>query len=188
MRRSSLGSAHSVWAALLEAVAVAFVLLASLGAPVTAYAREEALRVDDQAGLLTAEEERSLQGRYASLSRYVDAGFVTTTNPGGSTESFCNAYVNREFGSDPAVIFAIDMNNRNIYVYANQAGLSVISQADARAITDNIYQYASRGEYYECADAAFSQILAKCQGGGIARPVKHITGAGQCRRGNGFAD
>ena len=71
----------------------------------------------------------------------------------------------------------IDMYNRQIYVYANGDALKTISKADARAITDNIYKYASQGDYYGCICKAMDQILGKCQGQKLARPVKHITNA-----------
>ena len=44
-------------------------------------------------------------------------------------------------------------------------------------IHNNVYKSASRGDYYECADRTFSQILGKCRGERLARPVKHITNA-----------
>ena len=135
------------------------------------------LVVDDQAMLLNPLEAMQLQADYAGITEYFDVAFVTTNSVSGSTASYAERYAINHYGNDPAVMFFIDMDNRNIYVYANGDALKTISEADARAITDNIYKYASRGDYYGCADAAFSQILAKCQGQKLARPVKHITNA-----------
>ena len=145
--------------------------------PTGALAKDHTFVMDDKANLLTTEQRQKLKEDYTPLTEYLDVAFVTTNSPGGSTDSFCHSYVNREFGNRPAVIFAIDMSNRQIYVYSNEAALSIISRADARAITDNIYQYATDGDYYGCANEAFAQIQAKCEGGVIARPVKHITNA-----------
>ena len=133
--------------------------------------------MDDQANLLTEAERQQLQSDYAALTEYVNTAFVTANSVSGSTAAFAESYVKRNFDSSAAIIFVIDMDNRQIYVYANHSGLSYVSSADSRAITDNIYKYASKGDYYACADAAFSQIFTKCQGGKIARPVKHITNA-----------
>lgn len=133
--------------------------------------------IDDGADLLTASEEAELRERYAGITEYMDAAFVTTDYSSGTTEAYAENYAIRHYGNDPAVIFLIDMDDREIYVYANGEALKTISRADARAITDNIYKDASRGDYFACADGAFGQILAKCQGARLARPVKHITNA-----------
>lgn len=136
-----------------------------------------ALTVEDGADLLTDAEEAELVARYSGITEYMDAALVTTDRSSGSTASFAESYAVRRYGSAPAVLFIIDMDDREIYVYANGAAQRTISKADARAITDNIYKDASRGDYFACADGALSQILAKCQGERLARPVKHITNA-----------
>ncbi|MBR3328236.1 MAG: TPM domain-containing protein [Atopobiaceae bacterium] len=158
-------------------VCLMLALTGIMARPAFAAPASQSFVIDDAANLLTKSQETKLRNDYTELTEYVDTAFVSVASNSSSTDKFARSYVNREFGSRAAVIFVIDMDNREIYVYANQAGLSLISRADARAITDNIYKLASKGDYYACADAAFSQILVKCQGGRIARPVKHITNA-----------
>ncbi len=133
--------------------------------------------IDDQAGLLTVKQTAQLQEDYAGILTYMDAAFVTTLQEGRTTARYADAYAEAQFGNDPAVLFIIDMHNREIYVYANGSAQRSISRADARAISDNIYTYASRADYYGCADAAFAQIYATLKGEELARPVKHITNA-----------
>lgn len=142
-------------------------------------AEEYRFLIDDKAGLLTEEQHEALKSQYSELLEHVHVAFVTTDKGSSSTRLYAAAYVNREFpiGKGPAVIFLIDMANRYIYVYANQQGLSIVTEADARAITDNIYKLASNGDYYGCAQEAFSQILALCKKERIDRPVKHVTNA-----------
>ena len=136
------------------------------------------LRMEDGADLLTQKQEADLQAKYAGITRYMDAAFVTASDArGASTERLAEQYAIRTYGNDPAVVFLIDMDNRQIYIYANGEAQSAVSRADARAITDNVYRFASKEDYYGCADSAFSQILARCEGQEIARPVKHITNA-----------
>ena len=154
---------------------LALVLVLSLGTPAALAAGT--VIIDDQADLLTAEEESKLQADYAGILEYMDVAFVSRDVVSGSTESYARSYVNGNFGSGPASIFFIDMDNREIYIFSNAAGLRILNKADARAITDNIYKLASAGNYYGCADQAFSQMLAKCRGEKLARPVKHITNA-----------
>ena len=144
--------------------------------PVTALAADR-LVVEDNAGLLTPEEESRLINDYSAITEYMDAAFVTTDAASTGTAAFAEEYAIAHYGNSPAGIFFIDMYARQLYIYANGPALKTITSADSRAITDNIYKSASKGEYYECADRALSQILAKCSGERLARPVKHITNA-----------
>ena len=135
------------------------------------------LTVEDQAGLLTEAQAAALQEDYAELTNYMDGAVVTVATYQGETSQVAEDYAIQHYGNDAAVVFMIDMYNREIYVYANGDALKTISKADARAITDNIYKDASRGDYYACICKALDQILGKCQGQRLARPVKHITNA-----------
>lgn len=135
------------------------------------------LLIADDAGLLSEEEKARLIEDYSVITEYMGAAFVSTDYSPGSTSSFAEECAIRYYRDDPAVLFLIDMDDREIYVYANGTAQKTISKADARAITDNVYKSASRGDYYECADGAFRQIYAKCTGQKLARPVKHITNA-----------
>ena len=155
------------------------VFCAAVLSPVSLMAAQSSkkLVVEDGADLLTEEEEARLIQDYWAVTEYMDAALVTTEHSSGSTSSYAEQYAIRHYGNDPAVIFVIDMEERELYIYANGPALKTISRADARAITDNIYKIASRGDYYECADLALSQILSKCSGGRLARPVKHATNA-----------
>jgi len=140
-------------------------------------AAASSLVVEDNADLLTSEEEAQLISDYSAITEYMDAAFVTTNSSPGSTASYAENYAINHYGNDPAIIFVIDMDDRELYIYANGPAIKTITSADSRAITDNIYRSASRGDYYECADLALSQILSKCSGGRLARPVKHATNA-----------
>ena len=135
------------------------------------------LVIDDGADLLTDEQETLLKVKYADLALYMDAAVVTTNSSMSTARAYAQDYAVRNYGTTPAVIFLIDMDNREIYVCTNRDAVKVISNADSRAITDNIYTYASKGDYYSCTDKALEQILARCRGEKLARPVKHITNA-----------
>ena len=135
------------------------------------------LVVEDDADILTPDEEARLIEDYSAITEYMGAAFVSTDAASIGTPAFAEDYAITHYGNSPAVIFVIDMYDRELYIYSNGTALKTISSADARAITDNIYKSASRGDYYECADRAFSQILGKCRGERLARPVKHITNA-----------
>ena len=135
------------------------------------------LVVEDDADILTPDEEARLIRDYSAITEYMGAAFVTTDAASAGTSAFAEDYAISHYGNNPAVIFVIDMYDRELYIYSNGTALKTITRADARAITDNVYKSASRGDYYECADRTFSQILGKCRGERLARPVKHITNA-----------
>ena len=135
------------------------------------------LVVEDNAGILTPDEEARLIRDYSAITEYMGAAFVTTDAASAGTSAFAEDYAISHYGNSPAGIFVIDMYDRELYIYSNGTALKTITRADARAITDNVYKSASRGDYYECADRTFSQILGKCRGERLARPVKHITNA-----------
>ena len=129
--------------------------------PVEASAEGHEFLIDDQAGLLTAEQAESLRTNYAGILDYASTGLVTTTYTPGSTASFAADYTRGRYGSEPATLFFIDMDDRQLYIFSTQSALSTISKADARAITDNVYRYASREEYAACAGEAFRQMAGR---------------------------
>ena len=179
-RRNGTHMARHTAFALLVALALVACLVPRVALAATRGANS-LLEIDDQASLLSDDEKQHLTDDYARLSEYLSASVVTLAQNNTSTSDFAASYLRRTYGDNKtapaAIVFVIDMDNRQIYLFANDAGLATISSADARAITDNIYTYASDGKYYACVDAALSQVLTKCEGGRIARPVKHITNA-----------
>lgn len=160
-----------------RAAALTVLALTLLALLLTPAAAAGGLTVEDNADLFTEIEETELAALGAGITDYMAAAVVTTASAPGGTLAYAEACAIRRYGNDPAVIFLIDMDNRQIYIYANGRAQKTISKADARAITDNIYKDASRGDYYACAAGALEQILARCQGARLSRPVKHITNA-----------
>ena len=135
--------------------------------------------VDDQANLMTKEERDRLKADFQDLTEYANVAVLTADNHGGlggrTAKDYAENYVKYNYLNDTAIVFLIDMYTREVTVYANKAGLKIVSTADARTITDNIYTYATNGDYYGCADEALSEIRAVAEGAKIARPMKHIT-------------
>lgn len=72
------------------------------------------------------------------------------------------------------LFFLIDMDNRNIWIHSDGAVYKVITTSYANTITDNVYRYASAGDYYECAAKAYEQITDLLKGYKIAQPMKYI--------------
>lgn len=133
--------------------------------------------IEDGAELLTEEERLELALEMQGITAYGSAAFVTVENNDFSTESFARDYYMDRFGTDSGTVFVIDMDNRNIWIHSDGAVYRVVTTAYANTVTDNVYRYASRGDYYECAKEAFGEIQALLDGQRIAQPMKYISNA-----------
>ena len=128
------------------------------------------LIIDDRANLLTEDEEIKLQDEMTKLLEYGNIAFVSNGTDYGSAESKARNYYSDKFGSESGTVFYIDMVTRYIYIYSDGANYDVITDMKANIITDNVYQYATNQEYYECASVAFDQMYILLDGGKFGEP------------------
>lgn len=134
------------------------------------------LIIEDDANLLSSEEIDKLKERMRPLTKYGHIVYKSiSTNPKGSTQDFAEDYYYSKFENESGTIFIIDMDKRMIYIVSSGANYKTVTKGKAETITDNIYKYASREEYYECADKAFEQIGIILDGGKIAEPMRHVS-------------
>lgn len=134
------------------------------------------LLIEDDAKLLTEEEVKKLKEKMKPLTKYGHIVFKSiSTNPKYSTKEFANDYYYSKFGNESGTIFIIDMDKRMIYIVSAGENYKHITDSKADIITDNIYKYATRKEYYECAEKAFEQIGIVLDGGKIAEPMRHAS-------------
>ena len=130
--------------------------------------------IDDQEDLLSEREEQMLKIKMEEVAKYGNVAFVTVSQY-GDTSSYAKQLYRSLFGKSSGFLFLIDMGRRNIWIFSDGAIYRVIDRAYANTITDNIYRYASRGEYYDCAYHAYDQALTLLKGGRIAQPMKYIS-------------
>lgn len=134
--------------------------------------------VYDEAGLLTDEEEALLLEQIAPLTEYGNIGFVS-----GHDLSHPNYKEYREyaytstFDKQGGTVFFIDMTNRKVSIFSRGQNYKVISKGYANTITDNVYEYATDGDYYGCASEAFYEIGILLSGQRISQPMKYINNA-----------
>ena len=133
--------------------------------PVTGYS----VYIIDDEDLLEEYDEARLAETMTDITSYGNAAFTSGSYVG--KEELYRSY----FGSDSGALFIVDMGSREITLWTNGAIYKRISRSYAGSIVDNVYRYASRGEYYTCADTAFSQVLTILEGGRIAQPMRYIT-------------
>ena len=130
--------------------------------------------IRDDADLLTDSEEQNLLTDMQEICQYGTPMFWSTLESGDAeqlAEDFYHAQISRASGT----LLVINMRSRVITVYSDGDIYRTITTSDANTITDNIYRYASSGDYYKCARSAFEQIGRLLRGERIARPMKLIS-------------
>jgi uncharacterized protein len=149
--------------------------LAFLFTPVTALAASSNYYIEDEADLLSDQEEAQLSEYFASLSTDYKYYVVTTYSSGSNTDSKLESYYTSVYSSyDSGVAFIIDMNNREIYMSGYGEAQNKITNGDCYDITDNSYTYAKNGDYYNCIYKSFSQADTLLNHGFILRPMRYI--------------
>lgn len=132
----------------------------------------------DQADLLTDGEENSLLEVMNPITQYGNCVFVSTSVNSGSTEDMAESVFNGRYGNNTVngVLFIVDMQNRYLYVYhSGNAVSSIITDGRCNTIADNVYKYASNGDYYTCATNVYDQAFTLLEGGMIAQPMKLVS-------------
>lgn len=166
-----------------SALCFMFIVLFTLSSPFVTFAgvfyNEETgyeIYIEDNANLLSPEEEENLSEVMQPISTYGNVAFLSTeTNSYTSSERYAQNYGNSKFGQDSYTLFLIDMDNREICIYSNGEIYKTITRSYADTITDNVYTYASEQKYYLCAYHAFEQINTLLSGQSIAQPMKYIS-------------
>ena len=133
--------------------------------------------IEDPERLISDAEKSKLVQDMIPLTEYGNVAFVSCNEYSQSTASFAKNWYYNKYQNDSGTAFVIDMGNRNIYIVSAGAVYKTVTKGYANTITDNVYLYATRGDYYSCAANAFEQEYSLLEGGRIARPMKHITNA-----------
>lgn len=131
--------------------------------------------IQDDAHLLTKAERAKLATLMEEITEYGNAIFKTIDKTSMTTSSYAESFYHSTLGKDSGVLFLIDMYNRNIWIFSDGAIYKTVTKSYADTVTDNIYKYASRKEYYTCAAKAFEQIDSLLRGQKIAQPMKYIS-------------
>ena len=134
--------------------------------------------IDDMADLFSPEEEEELIPYMAKSS---DGGFVmlvtTDYNDYGDAESYAGNYYRSLIPEESGILFLIDMDTRKLLFYSEGAYHNELTSSVMNIISDNIYRYATNGDYYSCAQEAFIEISDVLEGKRIAAPMKYISNA-----------
>lgn len=133
--------------------------------------------IEDDADLLTDEQEKELLKDMRPLSEYGNIAFKSISTNNTSTNDFARTYYHDMFGHGVSngSLFLIDMDNREIYIFSDGNNYKIINNSKAYLITDNIYKMASAGDYYGCASEAYTEMYTLLAGGKIMEPMRHIS-------------
>ena len=135
--------------------------------------------IDDPAGLLSGSEVSGVFEAMLPVTDYANAGFLTCAASGfdsSTAKDKAEKWGDARFGRSSAyTVFIIDMKTRRIAIYSSRSVYGLLTTAKANTITDNVYTYATRGEYAECAKEAFREILQVMEGQTINESMKIIS-------------
>lgn len=133
--------------------------------------------IEDDANLLTQSEEESILDVMKPITEYGNVAFKSIDYNSSTTESYIKDFYRSKFGTSSGTVFLIDMDNRNIWIFSDGKIYRTITKSYANTITDNIYTYATKADYYTCARKAYQQIYDLLEGRRIAQPMKYISNA-----------
>jgi uncharacterized protein len=134
--------------------------------------------IDDAADLLSYDQEKQLVDYMKDCSDYGFILFVSTQeNKFATVDDWAQDYYRSRIPDENGVMLLIDMDKRKICVYSEGSLQRVVTSSKANIITDNIYRYATEGDYYTTARVGFEQIASVLGGRGIAQPMKYVSNA-----------
>lgn len=131
--------------------------------------------IEDDANLIKEKKRESLLLKMKSLTQYGNIIFKSiTSNNMGSTKKYASQYYHSKFGKESGTIFLIDMQERYIWIFSDGENYTMIRTSGANAIADNVYKFASEGDYYTCAFESYNQMEKLLEDGQIYAPMKYI--------------
>ena len=159
-------------------ILICFVAVLSIS--FTSKAASSNVYIADEANLLTEDEREDLQEYLESLDEDLNYVAVTVEDNdfGKGTDEILESYYNDKYDDTQAgIAFIIDMYHREIILSGYGDTRFVLKRADALDITDNVYRYASSGDYYDCISKAFEQAYTIVNNGFVLRPMRIIVTA-----------
>ena len=133
--------------------------------------------LDDSGSLLDAAEYDGVWETMMPITEHCNVGFYTYSGPSTSyVMDKAKAWANDNFPGT-CTLFIIDMATRQLAVWSSTDVQETLTQSKAYIITDNVYKYASRGDYAGCAESAFNQMNKALSGENVKGPMRIISNA-----------
>lgn len=139
------------------------------------YETEYGFIINDQALIMNGDELDALVPVVSEITEYENIAVLTIdTNEFGNSESYAQAYSDYYNGENNTVLL-VDMDCRNVWIYSNGDVKNIITSSKNDIICDNVYKYATDGDYGTCCLEAAEQILTLLRGEKINQPMKYIS-------------
>lgn len=134
--------------------------------------------IEDNAGLLEKDEINNLTTTMKELTKFGNVALVTIDKNATSAKRYANERYDYLFGNrSDGTLILIDMKNREIVLVSEGRVKQVITNSIADVIMDNVYKFASKQDYYTCANTAFLQVYQSLNDEQIPMPMKKISNA-----------
>ena len=133
--------------------------------------------LDDSGSLLDTAEYDGVWEAMMPITEYCNVGLYTYS--GTSTNYVMDkakTWANANFPGT-CTLFIIDMATRQLAVWSSTDVQKTLTRSKGYTITDNVYQYASRGDYAGCAVSAFNQMNRALKGENVKGPMRVISNA-----------
>ena len=124
--------------------------------------KKDGIYVDDDANLLSEEEENSLNDRLAKLSSNYGIDFVihtSRTTNGKTSERYADDYYEQNGYRKNGILLLMDMKNEYMYITTSGQAVDLFTDYGLNAILDSISDDVKRGKYYN----AFSRFADKAE-------------------------
>ena len=124
------------------------------------YSNDKQIILKDDANLINEEKLEDLATIMEPITKYGHVMFITSNDvPYESYSAYADKTFDNKFGDESSgVLFLIDMNNRILWIHSDGDINKVITSSIADTITEEIYTYATDGDYYTTAKLAFEKI------------------------------
>ena len=129
--------------------------------------------IDDEEDLLSSSEEERLAQKLIPLTEYGNVAFLSGRGENDAASNIRDFYKAVFYGKS-GLIFFIDMGNKEIRIQSGGNFYKTITSNVANSITDNVYIFARKGDFYKTAALAFSQVQGKMEGRFLATPMRWI--------------
>ena len=120
------------------------------------------LVIHDEAGLLNGDETAEVAGAMRGITGEANVAFITYPADGDDgSDSAVKAQIwgDAVFGGQSRfTVFIIDMKTRHLDIYASAPLAGKLTPAVLNGIAENVYLYATREQYGQCAKQTFAQI------------------------------
>ena len=133
--------------------------------------------IDDSGSLLDAAEYDGVRASMMPITDYCNVGFYTYN---GTSREYvmdkAKTWANSVFPGT-CTLFIIDMATRQLAVWSSTDVQKTLTQEKCYTITDNVFSYASAGNYARCAETAFNQMYRALKGETVSGPMRLISNA-----------